>query len=186
MSLCGQLGVYGQASSKLSKSWFQPQERSNDLLRRLNSPSSVTQLPFELFPPTPPLSFHELAIQVASQNVALANMNLVFGFRNVQLANMNMAFGHCACDFIQASTPVQQCLFNVCLLSSSIFTHGHRPAVNDQWSLGSQVILVLFLRCPGFCVFCGWFWSWNMAVYISGVVIKEIVEAHVLSLAWPD
>ena len=55
MSLCGQLGVYGQASSKLSKSWFQPQERSNDLLRRLNSPSSVTQPPSALFPPTTPL-----------------------------------------------------------------------------------------------------------------------------------
>ena len=32
----------------------------------------------------PPLPFHEFAIQVASQNVAPANMNLVFGFRNVQ------------------------------------------------------------------------------------------------------
>ena len=165
MLLCGQLGVYGQASSKLSKSWFQPQERSNDLLRRLNSPSSVTQPPLELFPP-PPLPFHEFAIQVASQNVQLANMNLVFGFRNVQLANMNMAFGHCACDFIQASTPVQQCLFNVCLLSSSIFTHGHRPSVNDQWSLGSQVILVLCLRCPGFCVFCGCFFEVGTSQFI--------------------
>ena len=139
--------------------------------------------PPHYFPP-PPLSFHELAIQVGFQNVQLAHMNLIFGFRNVQLANINMAFGHCACDFIQASTPVQQCLFNVCLLSSSIFTHGHRPSVNDHWSLGSQVILVLCLRCPGFCVFC--VWRWNIAVYISGVVIEEIVEAHVLALAWPD
>ena len=126
-------------------------------LAEVEQPRVRHATPFRTISPTPPLSFHEFAIQVASQNVALANMNLIFDFRNVQLAIMNMAFGHCACDFIQASTPVQQCLFNVCLLSSSIFTHGHRPAVNDYWSLGSQVTLVVCFRCPGFCVFCGCF-----------------------------
>ena len=61
-------------------------------------------------------------------------------------------------------------------VQSLLMVIGHR-------SLGSQVTLVLCLRCPGFCVFVVVFWSWDMAVYISGVVNEEILEAHVLALA---
>ena len=143
MSLYGQLGVYGQASSKLEEELIPTSGAEQRPLAEVEQPLVRHATPFRTISPHHPSLSMNLLFRWVFQNVQLANMNLVFGFRNVQLADMNMAFGHCACDFIQASTPVQQCLFNVCLLSSSIFTHGHRPAVNDHWSLGSQVILVL-------------------------------------------
>ena len=186
MLLCGQLGVYGQAKHPQSWARVDPNLRSGATTScgGWTAPRPSRNPLSNYFPHPNPLFPWICHSGGFFENVQLANINLVFGFRNVQLANMNLAFGHCACDFIQASTPVQQCLFNVCLLSSSIFTHGHRPPVNDQWSLGSQVIVVLCLRCPGFCVFCGCFWRWNIAVYISGVVNEEILEAHVLALAY--
>ena len=52
-------------------------------LAEVEQPRVRHATPLSNYFPPPPLSFHELAIQVGFQNVQLANINLVSGFQNV-------------------------------------------------------------------------------------------------------